>query len=49
MAEKKNILQDGAEKLTGKKCYICDGNISYLDEKTGTIGISRTHVLDWKI
>lgn len=33
MAEKKNILQDGAEKLTGKKCYICDGNISYLDEK----------------
>ena len=27
------ILQDGAEKLTGKKCYICDGNISYLDEK----------------
>lgn len=33
VAEKKNILQDGAEKLTGKKCYICDGNISYLDEK----------------
>lgn len=47
--EKKNILQDGAEKLTGKNVVFVMVIYYILTKKTGIIGMTRTCVLHWKI